>query len=334
MKMKLLIATTDRDYADHLSSYLSDRYANTFEVSITSQRKRFDELLETDHFDTALLDYEFANEAELNFIRLPLILAEDGVALVSSRLTHVRKYQRISSIVGNMWESFAALGLDMRNFGRGGRIIAVWSPVGGVGKTAVALAYATNRVSLGKRVVYLNMENFASIPAYFKQDGKSISKAFEKLASKDTNIQMLFTGIRQQDSNSGVYYFCAPENYEDMNILTEENIHTILDACAHEVDDLVVDLSGQYNANMMKIFDMAQFVMIVTDSSDTSQAKLHQFVNQHNAFAQIKEKIVQVNNKGAKNAEIVSDIVVNLPTIPNSDCVSVFRKLASNSFDF
>lgn len=334
MKMKLLIATSDISYTDHLSGYLSARFADAFEVSTVSQRKRFDDLLEAGRFDVALLDYDFAKDAPLSSIRLPLLLAEDGVAQADSELVKIQKYQRISSMVSNILQAFADLGLSVGSVGKGARIVAVWSPTGGVGKTSVALAYAANRANAGRQALYLNMENFASTPAYFKQADTSISKVFEKLDTKDANIQILLTGLRQQDSDSGIYYFGIPENYEDINILTEENLQTMIAACAEESDDLVIDLSGQYSPNVMNIFEMAQFIMIVSDASDTSQAKLHQFINQYNVFEQIRPKVIQVNNKGARNTEAVSDTVINLPAVSTADGVTVFKTLAGNNFNF
>ena len=39
MKIKLLIATADSEYAEHLSSVLAKKYADTFEVSVGNRSK-------------------------------------------------------------------------------------------------------------------------------------------------------------------------------------------------------------------------------------------------------------------------------------------------------
>jgi len=334
MKLKLLVASNDRDYLEHLSSYFSNRYASSFEVTAISGQEHFEEVLKTSRFDVALLDFAFATSAELSAVRLPLVLAEDNATPPDvTGFTFIRKYQRISSMVGDILEAFAGVIPGVSGFDTArGQVTAVWSPAGGVGKTSVALACAAHKVFMGKQVVYLNLENFSSTYVYFNVEGKSISKAFEKLDIKSSNPQLLLKGIRQQDSGSGIFYFCGPDNYDDINILTQEDIETLVNACAMEADELVIDLSSLYNANIQKVFDLANRVLLVVDPSTTSQTKLHQFINQHNAFVQIQSKAVLVNNRGAKVKETSIEKTISLPLISTSDPVSVFKGLSSGDF--
>ena len=334
MKIKLLVAVADSDYVEHLSGILSEKYVDTFEVSVCSSANRLQDLLVVNKYDVALLESDFTFAASSNSIRLPLIvLAESSfVADDSDNLRKIRKYQRISSIAGNILESYAEIGNNMYSFDTGrARVTAVWSPCGGTGKTTVALAYAAHKVSSGKQAVYLGLENFSSTSAYFQETGKSISRGFEKLES---NVNMFLKGIRQTDSGSGIAYFCGPENYEDINILTVNDIEILINACAAEADELIVDLSSQCDERVRKIFDMADSVLIINDPSSTAQAKLVQFINQHNIFGQIREKAVIVNNKGAKKIEADVNAAVQLPLVQSSDPISIFKTLSSGKFDW
>jgi Mrp family chromosome partitioning ATPase len=333
MKIKLLIATADSDYAEHLSNNLSEKYADTFEVSVCSSAERLRDLLSVSKFDAALLELGFASVVNLNSVHLPLMLMDDSGVSVDSNFKKLRKYQRISSIAGNVLESYAETGKGVSSFGADrARITAVWSASGGAGKTTVALAFAAHKVLGGKQSVYLNLENFSSTSAYFQEaPGKSISKVFEKLES---NVQMFLMGIRQQDSSSGISYFCGPENYDDMNILTAEDIETLINACATGIDELVIDLSSQCNERVQKVFQLADTVLIVCDPSSTSQAKLRQFIGQHNVFGQIQGKTILINNKGAKIPGASISKTVHLPLFQTADPVSVFKSLSSGNFDW
>lgn len=333
MKIKLLIATLDKDYAEYLSSVLSEKHADTFDVSLCSSAERMQELLTKNKYDVGLLDTNFTAEVNSNAIRLPLSLVdESGIAADSNNdLRKIRKYQRISTIAGNVLEGYAEVGANIAKFGDDKvQITAVWSPCGGTGKTSVALAYAANRVSAGKQTTYLNLENFSSTSAYFPENGRSISKVFEKLES---NVDMFLLGIRQQDSGSGIFYFGGPENYDDMNILNAKDIETLINACATETDELVVDLSSQCDERIQKAFDIADTIFLVCDASSRCQVKLAQFINQHNVFGRIQEKLVLVNNKGAKIMDANISKTVNLPQIQSYDPVSVFKTLSGGNFD-
>jgi MinD-like ATPase involved in chromosome partitioning or flagellar assembly len=115
--------------------------------------------------------------------------------------------------------------------------------------------------------------------------------------------------------------------------LTASDIETLILACATGIDELVIDLSSQCDERVQKIFQLSDTVLIICDPSSTSQAKLAQFINQHNVFGQIWEKAVLVNNKGARKTETFTIKSIQLPFLQSPDPVSVFKSLSSGDFD-
>lgn len=335
MKIKLLIATGDRDYAEHLSNVLSEKYADTFEVGVCSSAERLRDLSAKSRLGVVLLESGFISSVNLQSMRLPILLwdtLQEEEDSEKPELKMVQKYQRISAIVADVLEIYADSGIDLSDFGGGrARITAVWSPCGGTGKTTVALAYAASKVSEGKKALYLNLEDFASTSVYFSEKGKSISTAFEKL---DSNASILFKGIRMEDSGSGISYFSEPNNYDDINILTPEDIRTIFDACAVEMDELVVDLSSSCNQRTQKIFELADIVLLVSDNSQASQRKQRQFLTQHSIAQKIQDKSIFVANRGAKIKESGIERVIELPKVPSADAVSIYKTLSGVRFDW
>ncbi|MCL1793412.1 MAG: hypothetical protein FWG34_06055 [Oscillospiraceae bacterium] len=334
MKMKLLIATADSDYAEHLSGVLSEKHSETFELFVCTSADRLHKLLSGGKFEIALADPEFVSSENFSSVSLLLALSDQGELIGDGGgdVKKICKYQRISSIVGNIFEHYSKISGAINGSGtKISSISAVWSPSGGSGKTTVALAYACRKVSEGKKATYLNMENFASTPAYFQGMGKSISKIFENFES---NIRMFVTAVRQTDALSGISYFGEPENYEDMNILSENDIENLILACAAETEELVVDLSSGCDARTKKVFELADAVLVVCDPSSTSQAKLKQFANQHDIFGKIKSKIVLINNKGAEIQGLDIERSIQLPFVNSEDPVSIFKFLANEIEDW
>ena len=134
MKLQLLIAIGHQDYMEHLSDVLTQRYGETFEVSVCSTGERLRELLSRRRFDAALLDETLAEEADLSAVRLPLLLWDGAAALGphGAEMEKLRKYQRISTMTGQVLERYAAVCDSPAGFETGrGRITAVWSPAGG-----------------------------------------------------------------------------------------------------------------------------------------------------------------------------------------------------------
>jgi len=256
--------------------------------------------------------------------------SENIIEIISS-FKKIPKYQRISSLAGSILESYAEVDKGLNSFSvNKANITAVWSPSGGSGKTTVALAYAAHKVSAGKQAIYLSLENFSSTSVYFPDNGKSISKAFEKLES---NAQVFMMSIRQQDNGSGISYFCSPQNYDDINILTANDIEMLVNACAAGIDELVVDLSSQCDRRVQEVFNLADTVLLICDPSSTSQAKLKQFINQHNVFGLIQSKTVLINNKGAKTTEADISKSINLPLIKTTDPAAIYKTLSGCNFE-
>lgn len=337
MKIKLVISSDDRDYTEHLSRVIADRYADTFEVGVCSTQAQWAELLEGGGCDAALVEPSFVHAQNLKNVRLPLILWDEFSAqpVDDSGLKRIEKYQRISSIVGTILENYAQFGTGVVDLNRKhGHITAVWSPVGGIGKTTVALAYAARKVSDGQRATYLSLENFCSVPAYFSgsdHEKKSISTVFERLES---DVPMLLKGILQEDSGSGITYYCGPNNYDDMNILTDDDLSTLIQGCIGNTEELVVDLSAQCNTKTRKIFELADTILIVSDGTPVAKTKIFQFMSQHNVAQQIREKCVLVNNKGAKT--VVDGIyrAIELPYVRTTDIISIYKTLSGSPFEW
>lgn len=328
MKIQLLIAISDSDYMEHLSRVLTEKSADLFEVSACSAPDRLGELLSRRRFDAALLDADMAEAADLSAIRLPL-LVWDGASETGEKargLSRVRKYQRISAISGEVAQQYAAVCEPQEGFGASrARITAVWSPAGGSGKTTVALAFAAQRASAGKRAVYLDLEPFSATPACFKEPGKSISTVFEKL---DGDVNLLFQSIRQEDSGSGICYFGRPQNYDDMNILTEEDITALVEGCAAGADELVVDLGSLCTRPVRRALELADQVFLVADSSAVCRAKCDQFRTQHNVYDAIAGKLTVVANRGARNVAAQGETALSLPKVDADDPVVVYKTLS------
>lgn len=328
MKIQLLIAISESDYAEHLSRVLTEKGADIFEISVCSARELLEELLSKRRFDVALIDSETAGVTDLSAVRLPL-LVWDGTEKLGEKaqgFSRIQKYQRISAISSTVVQQYAAVCGPQEGFGTGrAAITAVWSPTGGSGKTAVALACAAQKAAGGKRAVYLDLEPFSATPAYFKEPGKSISTVFEKL---DGDAALLFQGIRQEDSGSGICYFGRPQNYDDINILTETDITALLEGCAVNADELVVDLGSVCTGQVRRVLELADQVLLVADSSAVCRAKCDQFRTQHDVYAGIAGKMTVVANRGGRNVAAQGEKVLSLPKVDSDDPVVVYKTLS------
>jgi hypothetical protein len=153
------------------------------------------------------------------------------------------------------------------------------------------------------------------------------------LDGHEGNIKMLIRGIRQQDNGAGFSYLCRPDNFDDMYILSAENISVLIESCAEVSDELVIDMSCVCDIRNRRVFDLADRVLLVTDQSITAQTKLSQFTSQHNVFERIMAKSVLVANKGASTGNPPLGAVIRLPLVQSANASDVYKALSENSFD-
>lgn len=328
MKIQLLIASEDKDYCQHLSQILAQDLEDTFDVSICSSKER----LPAHHYDVGLFSPSMSLACDLSKVDLPLLLLDEAerTGEGDDSLEALRKYQRISRLAGEVMERYAKVaGRKRLPDSARARVCAVWSPVGGSGKTTVALAYAAQQVSAGRKVVYLDLEPFSSVSTYFAEGGKSISEAFEHLGG---NLELLLQSIRQKDAGSGIHYFCAPSNYDDMNILTSSDLEELIGAAGHGMDEVVLDLSSTCDERCKSLLDMADRVLLVADRSKRSGEKLQQFIGQSNLFEQLRGKLTLVCNMGAQ-LKLPVEHTLWLDQIRSDNPVSVYKSLSAQDFN-
>ena len=333
MRVKILIATVDTEYAKLLSDHISEYHTDTIEVSVCSTLESLQELASKRKYDVALMDMMLIENADTSAVHLPLLLWQENetYAKTSAVYGKIHKYRRISTIVATVLERYAKVsgsrhGPDISC----ANITAVWSPAGGVGKTTVALAYAASTNPEDKEVFYLNLEAFSSVPGYFNENGKSISSVFEMLDNNNGNVKMLVQGICCRES--GIKYLTSPDNYDDMCILSAANIKELVTSCAELADELVIDLSCACDSRTRQVFEISDKVLIVTSPAVSAETKLAQFMSQNNVFESIRDKVTIVANKGAKTNEQISESMISLPFIQSTDATEIYKTLSESSF--
>jgi len=144
------------------------------------------------------------------------------------------------------------------------------------------------------------------------------------------DINMFIQGIRCLEN--GMMFLCSPDNYEDMNILSKENIQELITSCAGLADELVVDLSCVYDARTKELFEIADKVLIVTAPEYSAKIKLEQFKSQNNVYQSIKDKVTFVANKNAAIDETIAEAAISLPLVSAGRMGDVYKALAMNSF--
>lgn len=293
MKIRLGIVSKDSDYINYISSRLSGAYPEDFEVYVYSS---VDEI--TIKFDVVILESDSYSEDLKLDSKMVLILSDNEDMAELYGYKAIYKYQRISKIVSLILLEFSkADHVGVQHKEGKAAVTAVWSPSGGVGKTSIAVARAIYSSRNNNRVLYLNLENFASTEVYFKEKSHTLSDA---LLNGIKNMQAFIKSLGT-DVATGIKYFSPSDNYDDVAVLDKDDIRMVIEAAMVEMDEIVIDLPAKIDEPIIEVFDLASSILIVDDGSFTSYLKLSQFVNQNDIYINFRNKFTLINNKGAKN---------------------------------
>lgn len=144
----------------------------------------------------------------------------------------------------------------------------------------------------------------------------------------DGNTALIFQSISHEDPSTGIHYFGQPNNYDDIAVLTETDMEELLSSCAVGTDEVIVDLGSSYSRSLRQALLLADQVLLVLDGTAVSRAKCEQFRTQHNLYAEIRDKITVVANRGAGNVAVEGETILTLPRVETDDPVSTYKTLS------
>ena len=137
-----------------------------------------------------------------------------------------------------------------------GRIIAVMSPKGGVGKTTVStnLAVGLAKIApLGVVIVDLDLQ-FGDVASGLLLDPEhSITEAVHGPAAQDTMVLKAFLTAH----TSGLYALCAPRRPNEADYVTADHISRLLRQLSHEFRYVVVDTAPGLGERNLATLELA-----------------------------------------------------------------------------
>lgn len=181
-------------------------------------------------------------------------------------------------------------------------VVSVYSPIGGSGKTTVALAIAGLAAKKGKKPLFLSLEALCSADALNPYQEPGIVALAEAAADESVNFELKMKGLMKQ----GVNDICYVEGFErlaDHKAVSGEEIEDII----HKIqksgvcDVLVVDLNsgiGSMEAAVMKISDT---IVVTEKPGELCSMKMQLFLRQ-GILNEYKKKMLVVHNFAESNS--------------------------------
>ncbi|NSW91269.1 MAG: AAA family ATPase [Firmicutes bacterium] len=333
LRLSLTIADKDKAYVESLVGFLMDKHPHKFQVNFFTNEEYLRDFLSKNVEKTGILlitpdfyDNLKSNAWESNIpeykIRMPvLILLTDNESLSAScTLNTVYKYQHGDKLVSDIIRIYESqcknMELPLKDVEKRGleginktKVISVYSPAGGAGKTTIAVNACIQCAREGMRVFYLNFENISSEPCFFNcnfKDGscENFSSIIFAIKEKDKNLHVKIEGIKFSDAAYNIHYIPPSDSALEMEEMLPDEVKYLL----HQItltgyyDIIFVDLNSSLNEKNMAVMEESDEVILIHAPDLVSKQKVISFYKELQIYRQKKglnlhDKIVLAVNK-------------------------------------
>lgn len=315
MILKIAIADSNEEYVSRILSVLEEY--EDLNLSVFTDENTLEQALMSQKFDVLLFDasvYDGHADGGKRFLPILLLDETQGVAAQFQKTKKIRKYQRISKIYQQILEVYAEVCGDTGVVAgqKKTSVIAVYSPVGGAGKTTTALCAATKYAVQGLRCLYLGLEDIGSEECYLpRTDVRGVSEIAACLG-ENMNFTMKIQSLLQTGQNN-LFYLNHFDSPNDVYELSAEDLKELLEVFRKSglFDVIVADMSCSMDVKAQVVFELADRIIIVEKPDRMAASKMTGFLNQMHIINAYSKKMVRLLNfYMGRESTVSSDIPV------------------------
>lgn len=277
IKIKLLILDSDQKYLKRFVNSLGNQYAGTFELYVYETLEGAMDCVKSRRINVFLASDTFVVDTREVPDHCAFAYLTDSAAYAMVRdETAIGKYQKLSNICKEiqLLHSNHLTDVVVKSEGAA-KLILFSSPAGGVGNSTLAAAYAVYLAREGAKVLYVNLEPTGDTNLYFEGNGKyTMENILYELLSQKKNMQEKILHM-VQESEDGVSYFESPGFAAVFDDMGDEQTSSLIQLLCSQSQYQYVLLDMEYGSskNMQFIMDRAERCIMVSDGTDTANAK-------------------------------------------------------------
>lgn len=301
-KLSIAIVTADESYVRTFSEAL--RKDKDIVISSFSSSKK---LMDSNMFFQIIFADEAVFEEGLVSRCISLIMLSEDVenAKETEGVKCIDKYKRVDSLYRFALSDYAEKkqkSLDSKR----AYVKAVYSPAGGCGVSTIALTLAFRAARLGLKTLYLNLEDVPT-QGFLIQDEAGAKGISALAAALDEKIDMnAKIGSLLQKKEEDLYCFGGWENLSDVRAMNAEDIEKLITVLSDNgnFDFIVIDMENSLTDKTIKIFDLADEILMVSTDADTALYKMNALLSNQFIANSFLRKIKVVVNKYQNGREI------------------------------
>ena len=316
MNISIAIADLNKDYVYRLTEVLQQN--RDLSISAFTSMEKLQEAMERNRFDVLLFDPDISRERlHVSGVKLALCLYSDECSNADLYRDYpkVIKYQRVSNIYKSILNEYAdkagySIELDSRT---NTKLIGVYSPVGGAGKTTVALAVACKLKLLGNSVLFFSTEQLESSSIVNSHEEDGIAILVESVNDENVNFKVKLTALTRHGLDD-IDYLEGFIKLVDYDAVTGEEIEKVLKKIKTDSDYqyVIIDMDTNLDTINRNVFEAADQLLLVEKPGEIPNHKTEIFMKQ--VFVQEqKNKLLRLHNFAENNSAYVKE--TDIPVI-------------------
>lgn len=343
VRLNLLLADFDEGYLSKLADYLQNRHSTNFSVSYVTGETNLKVYLEKhrDTLDILLVCPGMAKGLYTGTQTTVVLLSDGRLDQAGEEYLVIDKYQRGDQLASRIIQIYLEEHPDRRFVNTSqasSRLVAVYSPSGGCGKSSLAAGLSALANQQGKKAMYLNLEGCESTEAWFEYgNSPSISELFYHLKEGAKQLSLKLEALSYRDPATRVRSFTPAESLLDFNELNNEDLETLADELRRtgDIDVVFIDLSASVDPKNLKILELVDNILMVVGDEAPSQAKMRSFLKQipmlerkRNVDYSTRSVLVCNSRSGGSFGEFSAERFKGVCTLPNDRSLLQGRVIA------
>ena len=338
MIINMAVADDNEAYLERLVGVL-ETY-DDLSLSVYTDKSSLETALLSRQFDVLLFSPSiYEGHIPLRRNTLAVMLYDETQDLPDTFRDYLKidRYQRISSVYQKILERYADFSrVESGLFGdRKVMTAAFYSPIGGAGKTTLALTAASILAANGLRTLYVNLQEAASDGCYLPQTAEKGMSDLLMSLGEEVNLTMKIRGLLQSRGERLFYlrHFSSPN---DIYELTAEEIGELIRALTRSglFDAVLIDMGVYMNEKALGIFEAVQKILLIEKPDSISREKMNIFLAQQHILEAYGNKMVRILNCDiGREPQTAAQIPLagKIGYVQNPDSAHVIEILSANT---
>lgn len=291
-----ILVDLQEEYLIPIQIKLFQELGNSIDIEIISEKEYFDEYFSTARSaDVLLICEELFNENIQRQDIANIFVVSENINLnlpAANNIFLIYKYTSVKEIYDEI--AYKIVNNESKfNNNKDTQIIVVYSPIGGIGKTTIALGLAAALEENYKKILYVDAEYIQSLQCYIKEKSCLPGEFNRYLYQKEFGLYNQLKPCIRRENFAYLPPLKAP--FSSLNVDLSAIMLFLEEARkSKDYDYIIVDTDSSFNSEKSQLIDVADKVLIITGTDHKSRFLLDVFADNVNIGD--KEKFVFVCN--------------------------------------